>query len=73
MKRFALFAALGLCAVAPGASAWAQNTPDGNIENGKRGYIAVGCFTCHGRAGQGGAYGDRPARNAGRGVSGFPA
>ncbi len=56
MKRFALFAALGLSVLAPGAPAWAQNTPAGDIENGKRVYIAVGCFTCHGRVGQGGAY-----------------
>jgi len=56
VKRFALFAALGLSVLAPGAPAWAQNTPAGDIENGKRVYIAVGCFTCHGRVGQGGAY-----------------
>ena len=30
--------------------------PPGDSTNGKRVYIAVGCYTCHGRAGQGGAY-----------------
>jgi mono/diheme cytochrome c family protein len=30
--------------------------PPGNADNGKRVYLADGCFTCHGRAGQGGAY-----------------
>jgi len=33
MKRFALFAALGLSVLAPGAPAWAQNTPAGDIES----------------------------------------
>ena len=32
----------------------AQDT--GDAANGKRVYLAVGCFECHGRAGQGGAY-----------------
>jgi len=26
------------------------------VINGKRVYLAVGCFTCHGRSAQGGAY-----------------
>ena len=34
----------------------AQDLPPGDIANGKRVYLATGCFTCHGRAGQGGAY-----------------
>ena len=33
----------------------AQDAPPGNAEEGKRIYLAVGCFTCHGRSGQGGA------------------
>jgi mono/diheme cytochrome c family protein len=32
----------------------AQDT--GDAANGKRVYLAVGCFECHGRAGQGGAF-----------------
>ena len=36
--------------------AQAQDAPPGDAANGKRLYLADGCFTCHGRAGQGGAY-----------------
>jgi mono/diheme cytochrome c family protein len=44
-----------------GLGAWttgvlAQDAPKGDAANGKRIYLADGCFTCHGRAGQGGAY-----------------
>jgi mono/diheme cytochrome c family protein len=34
----------------------AQDAPAGDAANGKRIYLADGCFTCHGRSGQGGAY-----------------
>ena len=34
----------------------AQDEPRGDAGNGQRIYLAVGCFTCHGRSGQGGAY-----------------
>jgi mono/diheme cytochrome c family protein len=52
-------AAFAGLAVAP---ALAQDAPPGDAANGKRVYLAVGCFTCHGRAGQGGAYnGPAPA------------
>jgi len=34
----------------------AQDAPAGDTANGKRVYLADGCFLCHGRAGQGGAY-----------------
>ncbi|HEX4238001.1 MAG TPA: cytochrome c [Xanthobacteraceae bacterium] len=37
------------------AVAQAQDAPHGDAGNGKRIYLAVGCFTCHGRSGQGGA------------------
>jgi mono/diheme cytochrome c family protein len=36
-------------------AARAQDTPPGDAVEGKRLYLAVGCFTCHGRSGQGGA------------------
>jgi mono/diheme cytochrome c family protein len=49
----------GFVAAAFGAAvfslAHAQDTPHGDAANGKRLYLAQGCFTCHGRAGQGGA------------------
>ena len=44
-----LAAALGLMC----SAACAEDT--GDVANGKRVYLADGCFTCHGRAGQGGA------------------
>jgi mono/diheme cytochrome c family protein len=43
---------LGLALVPP---ARAQDAPSGDAANGKRVYLADGCFLCHGRAGQGGA------------------
>lgn len=33
-----------------------DQAPAGNAENGKRLYLADGCFSCHGRVGQGGQY-----------------
>ncbi len=40
----------------------AQQAPRGDLANGKRLYLANYCYTCHGRAGQGGAYnGPAPA------------
>ena len=44
-------------AMASLATARADDTPpSGDPVNGKRLYLADGCFECHGRAGQGGAY-----------------
>ena len=34
----------------------AEDTPTGDPVNGKRLYLADGCFECHGRAGQGGNF-----------------
>jgi mono/diheme cytochrome c family protein len=44
------FAVLGFA-----AAALAQNAGSGDAANGKRVYLADGCFACHGSAGQGGA------------------
>ena len=44
----AALAAAGLALPSPAEEA-------GDAANGKRVYLADGCFTCHGRAGQGGA------------------
>jgi mono/diheme cytochrome c family protein len=49
----ALFAVV-LCAGGNGV-ARAQDAPPGDAAEGKRLYLATGCFTCHGRSGQGGA------------------
>ena len=56
-KRIAVmaFAVAALAALAS-TMAWAQDAPQGDAANGKRIYLADGCFTCHGRSGQGGAY-----------------
>jgi mono/diheme cytochrome c family protein len=54
IARFALAAAV-LAVCAPMA-AQAQDAPPGDATNGKRLYLTDGCFTCHGRSGQGGAY-----------------
>jgi mono/diheme cytochrome c family protein len=48
--------ATGLSAGGFGLAAHAQDLPPGDAANGKQVYLATGCFTCHGRAGQGGAY-----------------
>ena len=45
-----------LISVAASVPTRAQDAPSGDVANGKRMYLADGCFTCHGRAGQGGAY-----------------
>jgi mono/diheme cytochrome c family protein len=61
MNRFACiavtaFAVAALALSAPASVAQAQDAPKGDAANGKRVYLALGCFTCHGRSGQGGAY-----------------
>ena len=42
-------------AIGASAGARAQDAPSGDAAHGKRLYLAQGCFTCHGRTGQGGA------------------
>ncbi len=58
MNKFnrGLVVALGLLMFGAGEAAWSQTAPVGDAANGKRVYLAVGCFTCHGRSGQGGSY-----------------
>jgi mono/diheme cytochrome c family protein len=56
-----LIAALAAMLLALGmASPWrpsaAQDAPSGDARNGKRLYLATGCFECHGRFGEGGAF-----------------
>src|SRR6266704_1444906 len=53
----AIAAASVLVAIVGGfGAARAEDTPTGDPANGKRLYLADGCFECHGRAGQGGAF-----------------
>jgi mono/diheme cytochrome c family protein len=54
IARFAL--ATAVLAVCAPMAAQAQDAPPGDAANGKRLYLTDGCFTCHGRSGQGGAY-----------------
>src|SRR5579862_6432309 len=52
-KLLAIVAAI--CAGGLTTMVRAQDAPAGDAAEGKRLYLAVGCFTCHGRSGQGGA------------------
>jgi mono/diheme cytochrome c family protein len=60
MNSIRLIAPIALAAalLSPGVltGARAQDAPSGDAANGKRLYLTDGCFTCHGRSGQGGAY-----------------
>jgi mono/diheme cytochrome c family protein len=57
-KRFILpaVAALALTAFGFGVAALAQDAPAGDAIHGRSVYLADGCFECHGRSGQGGAF-----------------
>jgi mono/diheme cytochrome c family protein len=46
--------AASLCLGVMASPARAQDAPRGDAAEGKRIYLAVGCFFCHGRSGQGG-------------------
>ena len=54
MTRFERGLAVAVLALGAFGTAWAQ-APRGDAANGQRTYLAIGCYTCHGRAGQGGA------------------
>jgi mono/diheme cytochrome c family protein len=56
LKKIAVTAAATVAIGAAFAIAQPQDAPHGDAVNGKRLYLADGCFTCHGRSGQGGAY-----------------
>jgi mono/diheme cytochrome c family protein len=48
-------------AVLTAASVAAQSPASGNAENGKRQFVKLGCYTCHGYQGQGGGAGAKLA------------
>jgi mono/diheme cytochrome c family protein len=58
MSRLLRFGALAMSvavlgfSVAP--SVWAQDASKGDAANGRKVYLADGCYQCHGRVGQGG-------------------
>ncbi|HML13063.1 MAG TPA: cytochrome c [Xanthobacteraceae bacterium] len=53
--RFLQLLTASLLALALGGAALAEDAA-GDAANGKRVYAKLRCFTCHGRAGQGGAF-----------------
>jgi mono/diheme cytochrome c family protein len=55
MNGFHRGLAVALLALGACDAAWSQNAAAGDAANGKRVYLAAGCYACHGRAGQGGA------------------
>jgi len=58
MKKFAIFARAAVvvaAAAAMSAPVLAQDAPKGDTAHGKQIFLSLGCFTCHGRSGQGGA------------------
>jgi mono/diheme cytochrome c family protein len=57
MKRVSgLLGAACIVALGMVGFAQAQDAPTGDAANGQRVYLADGCFTCHGRLGEGGNY-----------------
>ena len=60
MSMFRVLATAVFCAAAMlgagCASAQAEDAPSGDAAKGKAVFLQQGCFTCHGRSGQGGAY-----------------
>jgi len=60
----ALITAMSVQAQEPAPKPAATAAPAGNIETGKKLWVSVGCWQCHGYEGQGGAAGPRlSARN----------
>jgi mono/diheme cytochrome c family protein len=53
MSKAVLIGAFSVLALT--AAARAQDAPKGDAANGKKVFVAVGCYYCHGRSGQGGA------------------
>ena len=58
MNRSFLYGAMtitfGMFGVAAAPLGWAQGAPKGDAVNGRKVYLADGCYECHGRVGQGG-------------------
>jgi mono/diheme cytochrome c family protein len=54
MNRFFLYGAVAIMLGMTASPAWAQAAPKGDIANGRKLYLADGCWQCHGRVGQGG-------------------
>ena len=52
----AVFGVAAFCAGAFAAAQAQDALPSGDAAKGKKIFLTIGCFTCHGRSGQGGAY-----------------
>ena len=57
IRHTASFAIAIAASLAFAAGASAQDAPNGNVADGKKLFDTVGCFECHGYAGQGGGAG----------------
>jgi mono/diheme cytochrome c family protein len=55
-NRLAVMAFAATLGLAVSSALRAQEAPPGDVGNGKRLYLTDGCFTCHGRSGQGGNF-----------------
>ena len=55
-RTLSLFGGAALMLGALALPARAQDAPAGDVANGKKVYLADGCYLCHGRVGQGGGY-----------------
>ena len=55
MRPVRVIAALA-CGLLPGVAGASDAPPHGDIAAGRATYVAIGCFECHGRSGQGGAF-----------------
>jgi mono/diheme cytochrome c family protein len=56
LGAIAFVSVLGASLALAGAARADDAAPTGDATNGKRLYLADGCFECHGRAGQGGQF-----------------
>ena len=59
MIKVQLFGVGILAGLLVAGSAFAQGAPNGNTTNGKKLFETIGCFECHGYAGQGGGAGPK--------------
>ena len=59
LKSLAPIVAIAVAGTLFATAAFAQDTPRGNAANGKKLFDTVGCFECHGWAGQGGGAGPK--------------
>ena len=55
-RTVSLLAAGAVLLLGAALPARAQDAPHGDAATGKKVFLADGCFMCHGRSGQGGAY-----------------